>query len=498
LKRAAADSQSIDAGRFAVARIRKAGGWLLIAALSTAPSTGCKNGFSFPVWNPFAKKSSGAILERDSSGGYVQPPSATMPDPGPPIPQAEEFGFKSSMKKIGDTITSPFKKTASDRKPKSVDQIEVELAAKHAPPDSTLYVTLAKLEEKAGKNDSAIEQYNKALEADPKHLPALLGLARLYDRTGQFEEAVAAYKKAVEAHPDSAAAFNDLGLCYARANRLNESVAALQRSVAIDGDKPLYRNNLAKVLVEVGRSDEAYRVLVKAHGEAIAHYNVGFMLNQRGQTDRALQEFRLAAKADPNLQQAKQWIKLLDAQADPTLSSDPIAAKSPKVEPAAPAAPDDPSLETPIPSPIIVPGRNEPKFAPVSQPRIVEEPAVEEIRPLPLVTDERPMEPVQNLPTVEPAPPSQPMPVAEEPQAPEAAGPKLLGNEQARRTTAPQSSTVGDRYYVGDRYSAAAAPTSTTNPSPPQSTTKSSVAPLPESTTTQPATAGARYRASRY
>ncbi|MGC3970620.1 MAG: tetratricopeptide repeat protein [Pirellulales bacterium] len=488
-----------------MARIRKAGGWLLIAALSTAPSTGCKNGFSIPVWNPFAKKSSGSILERDSSGGYIQPPSTTMPDPGPPIPKAEEFGFKSSMKKLGDTLSSPFKKTAADKKPKSVEQVEVELASKEAPPSATLFVSLAKLQEKAGKNDSAVTEYEKALEADPKHLPALLGLARLYDRMGEYDDAVATYKKAVVAHPESAAAFNDLGLCYARANRLTESVTALQRAVAIDGDKPLYRNNLATVLIETGRPDEAYRVLVKAHGEAVAHYNVGFILNKRGQKERALQEFKLAAKADPNLQPAKHWIKLLEGAAPPTTSRDPVAAATQKINSSnaaaapSPAVVADPSLETPIPTPIVVSESAGPRIAPISQPRVVEEPAEQEIRELPPASAATESSPLQTLPTVEPAPPRKPMPSAAEPTDAkpvdaEATGPKLLGNEQARRNVAP---TIGDRYYVGDRYSTPVAqPQPSTTAAAPQAGTKSQ-APLPENTKA-PTTVGARYGASRF
>ncbi len=504
-----------------MAQFHKAGSWMLIAALSTAPSMGCKSGFSMPSWVPsFGKsQSSGPILQRDSDGGYLQSPSSTMPEPAPPQPKAEEFGVMSGLKKLGDTVSAPFKKTPEKKTPPVADDDPVQLTSKTAPPGPSLYVSLAKLQEKAGKNESALEKYDQALELDPKYLPALLGIARLHDRTGDYEKALAAYKKATIAHPESAAAFNDLGLCYARANRLTDSVTALQRAVAIDGEKALYRNNLATVLVEVGRSDEAYRTLVKIHGEGIAHYNVGYLLNKRGEKERALEQFRLAAKVDPNLAPAKQWIEMLGGEV-PTYDADAKVAQAPATVPTPSRAPSRdlaaeavktiaaatgtpaPALEQPIPSPIVMPDRTERRIAPVSLPRVVEEQeAPTAITPLPSISTEavdaevgveveQAPEPIKQL-SPEPLPPAEPMPTT----APAASGPKLLGNEQARRAPAPTS----ERYYVGDRYSTAAAslPTSPAPAvtAPPVSAPRSNAAPVPA---TVPSTAGARYPASRY
>ena len=474
---------------------RKAGRWVLVAALATAP--GCKSGI--PIWNPFAKQSSSSILQGDAESGYMQSPSATMPDPAPPPPRAEEFGWTAPFKKFGDAVAKPFKKdTAGRKKPIEAEDDPVSLTSKVAPPGPSLYVSLAKLQEKAGKNESAIEEYDKALEADSKHLPALLGKARLYDRMGKYEQAAAAYQAAIKAHPESAAAHNDLGLCYARANKLTESAAELQRAVTLDGEKALYRNNLATVLVELGRSEEAYRVLVKAHGEAVAHYNVGFLLNKRGQKRQALEQFQLDNQADPNFAPARQWIETLgrdvgtQATLGRTAQTSP-AAVSNQSKTSALAQQGDPSLETPIASPIVVPSTTEPKFSAISRPRVLDAESTAKPQPTPL-----PPVTVEEAPSVAPA--------AEE------AGPKLLGNEQARRTV---PSTVGERYSVGDRYSAAVAtrpgdrqvpatiPNSAHPPLPEQVSTlppakSTSNAQSPATGSHIPSTAGARYPASRY
>ena len=67
----------------------------------------------------------------------------------------------------------------------------------------------------------------------------------------------------------------------------------------------MYRNNLATVLLEAGRADDAVAVLTESHGPAVAHYNVGYLLNQRGDSAEALQHFQEALEIDPNFGAAR-------------------------------------------------------------------------------------------------------------------------------------------------------------------------------------------------
>ena len=74
---------------------------------------------------------------------------------------------------------------------------------------------------------------------------------------------------------------------------------------------PLYRNNIATVLVDQGRLREAFAHLKQAHGEAAAYYNMGYLLNKKGQTQAAMQHFALALKADPSMVAAQRWLEYL-------------------------------------------------------------------------------------------------------------------------------------------------------------------------------------------
>lgn len=399
-------------------RFKRAGRWVLIAALSTA-TTGCQNGFSVPMWNPFAKS------------------TATVPQPSSPsfgTPQEDSWA-----KKFGDTLTKPFKSASTPpaKKPPTTEKKNdpIALATKTSPPDAELYVSLAKLQERSGNTSGAIEEYNKALDVDSKSLPAMLGLARLYDRQGRYDDALKLYRTAVELHPENATVANDYGLCLARSGNIKESARLLRKAVTLDPERVLYRNNLATVLVELDRADEAYQTLVPAHGESVAHYNVGFLLNKReteAAKTAAYEHFLAASKLNPNFKEAQQWLTVLK-QYEPkglVTASPVVVAKN--VETEAPIATPVPRVETPdatMPRPVGVP--TVPKaptpYPTTSTPGVTPE--------LPVISTEPTAAPIStpvparavSLPTV-----VEPAPTKSEPAASESTGPQLNLNPQSR------------------------------------------------------------------
>ncbi len=190
--------------------------------------------------------------------------------------------------------------------------------ASPAKPSVGVYVAVARLYEQHGKWDLAEQQYVQALRAQPNDMAALLGYAGLKEKIAKADEARLLYQKAVEQFPNEPAVHNNLGLYLARRNQHAESARALARAVALQPQNPLYRNNLATVLVEMNRIPEAYSHLKAAHGEAGAYYNLGFLLQKRGNTLDAMGYFAAALRADPSMTPAQQWLlKLQDAQSLP-------------------------------------------------------------------------------------------------------------------------------------------------------------------------------------
>jgi tetratricopeptide (TPR) repeat protein len=249
------------------------------------------------------------------AGGCTMPTFRKGHDDGQPMigsrpGPVKKLATSVSESSIGRSVSKAFDFSAR-KKAKALRADPTSLATKTPPPIADDYVKLGETTDRDGDTEGARQHYHKALDMEPHHLGALLGLGRLFDRQGQLDRATAHYAEAANFHPNSATAFNDLGLCLARQGKYEEAIAALHRAVEINPDKTLYRNNIATVLVAEGRISEALAHLTDAHGPAVAHYNIGYLLNKQGRRDEAVQQFQLALETDPAMAPAREWIDAL-------------------------------------------------------------------------------------------------------------------------------------------------------------------------------------------
>ena len=215
-------------------------------------------------------------------------------------------------------------------------------------PGAELFVSVARLYVESGKLDDAEQQYKLALndKEKPDYLPALLGYAELKERLGQPDGAIQLYQRAVKAYPQEGSVHNNLGLCFARQGRLDEAVAAMTIAIQIAPKNPRYRNNIATVLVDQGKFRDAFGHLRQVHDEAAAYYNMGYLLNKKGQTQSAMQHFSLALRADPSMTAAQRWIEYLQRTTTQTRLAQHPAAGGLRItsEKAQPDGPRNPSF----------------------------------------------------------------------------------------------------------------------------------------------------------
>src|SRR5439155_12227273 len=139
------------------------------------------------------------------------------------------------------------------------DPLRLDRVPKKIGPE--VYVGAARLLENQGNYEEAEAKYFEALKAAPSDLNALVGLARLYDRKGKPQKAIEVYQKTAQIHSTSARVFNDMGLCYRPLRQLDRSLSAFRKAIDLQPDNAKYHNNLAAALVDAGRPDEAYRGL---------------------------------------------------------------------------------------------------------------------------------------------------------------------------------------------------------------------------------------------
>ncbi len=230
-------------------------------------------------------------------------------------PTQQPLGYTQRIKKAltpgwaKQPVASDAKAVAAQQK---LDPISLGFASD--PPNAKLYLSMAQLSDQGGNVDHARGMYQKVLAMESDNLEALLGLARLEDREGRLDEALKIYRQAVNTHPQNTRALNDLALCHARQEQLSESLHFLEQAIRIQPDKQLYRNNIAKVSIELNRLDEAVAHLAAVYPPAIAQFNMGVLLQQRGRSDEAAHFLTAATRADPQLQVAQTLLTQITAK----------------------------------------------------------------------------------------------------------------------------------------------------------------------------------------
>ncbi|MFW6170671.1 MAG: tetratricopeptide repeat protein [Planctomycetota bacterium] len=255
------------------------------------------------------------VKELETNGGGASPASAS---------QSAFSKFGESLKNATSSVGSAL--TFEPQVVKAADPVSL----KHMPENihADIFYQAGQLAEAKGNRPAATKQYAQALEVSPEHLPSLIGLARLHDRAEDFSEAERLYRKAIEVAPENATAYNDLGLCLARNGLHKKSITALRHAVELKPDRKLYRNNLATVLVNEAQVDEALEHLLAAHPPAAAHYNVGYLLYQKGNKDKARFHFSIASKKDSSLTAATKMLARLDDNSPPTAGAAQEASDS--------------------------------------------------------------------------------------------------------------------------------------------------------------------------
>jgi tetratricopeptide (TPR) repeat protein len=229
----------------------------------------------------------------------------------------------SGMKKGFDSVAGVFKPSKTPTTPTD-DPISLKTKA-HASPQTR--AAMAKLLEDANRYPEAVEQYRLALAETPKDIRVLLGYARLRARMGDLVEATKLFEQAASLSPADPAVLNNLGMCLAQRKMYKEAIGVLQQAVQLQPGNPLYRNNLAAILIEMGQHDAALAQLQAVNTEAVARYNLGYLLKKKGLNAEAARQFGLAWRLDPSLTQAQYWAAQLGGTpSGPAASQDPSLA----------------------------------------------------------------------------------------------------------------------------------------------------------------------------
>lgn len=201
--------------------------------------------------------------------------------------------------------------------------------------------------ERQGYFDRAVEQYRKAIEAQPNFTTAFNRMGIALNKLGRHNEASAAFRKALSLEPGRADLHNNLGFSYYLEDRHSDAASELDQAIRIDPDYARAYMNRALVYAAVQRFEEAYQQLAKVCTEADACYNMGMILSDARRYAEAAQYLEAALVAKPDFEPARQQLHAVArlAAENPVAPTSP-QSYSPQVARATPTQPDQPSQTT--------------------------------------------------------------------------------------------------------------------------------------------------------
>lgn len=252
-------------------------------------------------------------------------------------------GFALGYAQLGEAYRMKF---TLDKNPKWTDEAlaNCRKAAElntHLP---LVYVTLGRIHDSGGQYDLALQEFQRALQLDPRNADALIGLAHAYESLGRIADAEAAYKKAIALRPDYWDGYNNLGVFYDGRNRYDEAIAQLRHAVELTPDNARVYLNLAAVYIDSGDpkrfpdAEQALKKSIELSPTYPAYANLGYLYVQEQKYAEAATTIEKALKLNDtdylvwgNLALAYQGLKQqdkVDAARDRQMLSLEEAARS--------------------------------------------------------------------------------------------------------------------------------------------------------------------------
>lgn len=114
-------------------------------------------------------------------------------------------------------------------------------------PDFTFYQKRADENIGKGEYDLAIVDYNKAIELNPKSVPAYFNRARAFYFKRDFAEAVESYGKVIELTPSDSIVFYNRGVAYEKMGDSVKAAEDYEKAVALDENNSPAKENLKKI-----------------------------------------------------------------------------------------------------------------------------------------------------------------------------------------------------------------------------------------------------------
>jgi len=185
-----------------------------------------------------------------------------------------------------------------------------------------VHVTLGNLHAKLGKNNLALQEFQKVLDINPRDADALIGMAGVSEHMGDVPGAEASYKRAIALRPDYWDGYRVLAEFYDRQKRVQDSITQYRRIIELTPDNPEAYSDLGVQYMALGDSqsssaaEAAFQKSLQLAPNYQAYANLGWLyMEQKRYAEAAAATRKALALNDKdwrvwaNLQLAYTWLK---------------------------------------------------------------------------------------------------------------------------------------------------------------------------------------------
>src|SRR5215470_2954024 len=201
---------------------------------------------------------------------------------------------------------------------------QYNMALQFNPKDAKAHTSLAVALTGQAKFDAAVPHMETALRLEPNNADFHLVYATLLQRIGHNEEAALHFEAATRLKPDSMEAHYSYAAFLAGVGKNDEYISELRRVLQLRSDYPYAEQQLADALFAKGNLKEAeghYRAALRADPKLTVAYNsLGKVYLSQGQISQAVVQFSEALRLNPEYKEAEenlQTAKAADAQLFP-------------------------------------------------------------------------------------------------------------------------------------------------------------------------------------
>lgn len=209
-------------------------------------------------------------------------------------PDADPYNFHRS---VTATLLKTFQYAEALRNARTLVKLR--------PDEAEPYVMLARAHLGLKQLRAGEKALRRALALDEKYAPAHAELGTLLDMQGEHRRAEKSHRRALALARDATAPHNNLGFCLYLQGRYWDAVASFRAALERDPTSRRVHNNLAFAYGKLDMLDRAYQHFMRGGRPALASHNMGYLLEARGDFERAYEYYVIALAKDPDLVQAR-------------------------------------------------------------------------------------------------------------------------------------------------------------------------------------------------